>query len=211
VHSANNRVGSGQVLSKDAGQCRRWNGSVLRFSQGDRGGFSLLDVTLSLALVAIGMGAMLYSMIEAKSLARYAQERSAAFAAAQSALESMQSETFSEVFARFNSIPGDDPAGGVSPGDDFVVRGLTALPTDQDGMPGGIEFPGNGAQLLENVADPDLGMPRDLNGDLQPPDGLDHAGDYIVLPVRIRVRWNGVRGSSNLTLITTLNNERKTP
>lgn len=176
-----------------------------------RGGFSLLDTVVSLALLTIGMGAMLQAVVGATSLEHQAQERSAALTAAQSVLESMQGEVFAEVFARFNATTADDPPVGISPGNGFLVRGLNAVSGDPDGMPGAIEFPGNGTQLFESVVDTDLGMPRDLNGDLQPPDGLDHATDYNVLPVRVRVRWNGARGTSELVLVTTLNNERKVP
>lgn len=185
----------------DRGRSRRKRG-------GGRGAFSLLDLTVAMALMAVGFGAVVYSMIEAMALQRFAHERSAALDAAENVLEAMQAEVFREVFARFNATTADDPP-GVSPGDGFAVPGLNPLPGDADGLAGQIEFPGGGVQLLENIADPDLGMPRDLNGDGLPPDGLDHALDYLVLPVRVRVSWNGARGDSELIVTTTLNNESK--
>lgn len=173
-----------------------------------RAGFSLLDITISLVILAIGFGSVIYAMLGAMSVGQFARERSAALAAAESVLESMQGELFAEVFARFNDTTADDPP-GLAPGADFAVEGLNAAPGDADGLPGRIEFPGNGPQLLEGVLDADLGMPRDLNGDGLAIGAL--ATNYNVLPVRVRVRWSGVRGVSELTLVTTLNNERKGP
>jgi hypothetical protein len=166
----------------------------------------MLDVMLAMALLAIGCGAVIQSMVTANTVERFATERLAALEAAESTLEALQGEVFGQVFARYDANPANNPA-GVSPGPGFLVQGLEPVAGDADGMPGQIEFPGNGVLLLENVADAELGMPRDLNGDLAPPDGLDHSGDYRVLPVRLRVRWNGVRGNSELVLVTTLTNE----
>lgn len=44
-------------------------------------------------------------------------------------------------------------------------------------------------ELREDTVDPNLGMPRDLNGD-GVIDGLNHASDYVILPVRIEVKWS---------------------
>jgi hypothetical protein len=47
--------------------------------------------------------------------------------------------------------------------------------------------------LREDYVDPRFGMPRDLNGDSLI-DDLDHATDYIVLPVHVQIRWRGSFG-----------------
>jgi hypothetical protein len=44
-------------------------------------------------------------------------------------------------------------------------------------------------------------MPRDLNGD-NIIDGEDHADDYLVLPVRIRIQWIGRMGPRTYALET---------
>jgi len=141
---------------------------------------------------------------------RSAAERTLALQAAESSIEALQAAVFSEAFARFNATIADDPPGGESPGAAFDVPGLSPWPGDPDGLPGEILFPGDNVELRENVADVELGMPRDLTLD-DPPviDGLDHSGDYRVLPVRVRVRWRGVLGEREVTLGTILNNERK--
>jgi hypothetical protein len=62
---------------------------------------------------------------------------------------------------------------------------------------GGVEW------LREDVVDAALGMPRDLSGD-GVVDGLNHAGDYSILPVRVRVEWSGARGDETFELETIL-------
>lgn len=58
-------------------------------------------------------------------------------------------------------------------------------------------------QLREDVEDPELGMPRDLNGDgiLTP---RDRSEDYQLLPVRVTVEWQSETGPREVTLHTML-------
>ena len=62
-------------------------------------------------------------------------------------------------------------------------------------------MPTAGAVLREDVVVPELSMPRDLSGDLRV-GGEDHAGDYIVLPVTIRVEWEGRSGRRSYAMST---------
>lgn len=55
--------------------------------------------------------------------------------------------------------------------------------------------------LREDYIDARLGMPRDLNGDSLI-DDLDHADDYIVLPVHVQIRWRGDFGPRVYDLYT---------
>ncbi len=137
-----------------------------------------------------------------QKLARTNEENAIAYAAARLTAAELQGVPFDEIFASYNSDPSDDPDGaGTAPGGDFDARGLSPALDDADGFVGEIVFPeqatgvGTAVALREDLALPELGMPRDLNGDGFP-DGLDHAGDYIVLPVTIRVRWRGASGTS---------------
>ena len=59
----------------------------------------------------------------------------------------------------------------------------------EGGGPGGAPEP-EFWELREDYHDPELGLPRDLNGD-SIIDAEDHAEDYILLPVLIRVEWAG--------------------
>jgi prepilin-type N-terminal cleavage/methylation domain-containing protein len=175
-----------------------------------RRGLTLLEIAVAVAVLAIGLGSSVYALLGGMALQRSAAERTLALQAAESAIEALQAAEFEEAFARFNGTTGDDPGTGLSPGDSFAVPGLTAQQGDADGQAGEILFPGDNVALIENVDDPELGMPRDLSLD-EPPiiDGVNHATDYRVLPVRVRVRWRGALGDREVVIGTILNNERK--
>jgi len=57
--------------------------------------------------------------------------------------------------------------------------------------------------LRENLELPDLGMPRDLTGDFVV-DANDHSLDYTILPVAVRLVWDGENGQRQLVLYTLL-------
>jgi prepilin-type N-terminal cleavage/methylation domain-containing protein len=181
-----------------------------RSARRGRRGMTIVEIMMAVAILSIGLGGGAIALIGAISLQRHVRERATAFEAAASTMDALQGEAFAEVFARFNATNADNPAAGNSPGANFAVPGLEAQPGDPDGLAGEILFPGDGTALRENVADAELGMPRDLNADAQI-DALDHAADYKVLPVRVRVRWRGAKGNAEFVLGTTLNNERKVP
>ncbi len=48
-------------------------------------------------------------------------------------------------------------------------------------------------ELREDYQDERLGLPRDLNGD-SILDSLDHSEDYILLPILVRIKWEGRHG-----------------
>jgi hypothetical protein len=127
------------------------------------------------------------------SLSRENRDTALAVEAARRALERLRAQSFPNIFALYNSDEGDDPFGpGSAPGPDFAVRGLETVPGDADGLPGRILLPevigAGGAELREDQVAPALGMPRDLTGE-GGIDGADHAGDYALLPVLVRVDW----------------------
>jgi type II secretory pathway pseudopilin PulG len=162
-------------------------------------GFTLIQVVLATAVLTIAALSLTVVQISSLSLTASNRETAEARHVARQILEDLRSETVSEVYARYNSIPTDDPEGdGTGPGDTLTV------PTDCGTMTASIEFPGNtGAVLREDAVDAELGMPRDLDGD-GTVDTDDHAGDYLVLPVRVRVTWDGVSGSRSYTICTVL-------
>ena len=172
---------------------------------GRRGGFSLLEILLTVSVFGIAMAGLTVSQLTAIALSRSNRETSAALDAAQSVLEALQDEErFDLIYARWNARTDDDPAG--SPGNAFDVRGLEPLASDPDGRVGEVIFPGDGNVLREDLPDRRLGMPRDLNGDDEP-DAVDHAGDYRILPVLVRVRWRGPRSPHMVELVGTLAQE----
>ena len=52
-------------------------------------------------------------------------------------------------------------------------------------------------QLREDVVDASVGMPRDLNAD-GAVDAFDHADDYVLLPVSVRLEWRDASGDRNV-------------
>ena len=113
--------------------------------------------------------------------------------AARIVLETMRDQPFDQLFALYNADPLDDPGGpGTAPGQRFTVLGPKPLPEAPDGMVGEIRFPVVDVsikdepewELREDLEDRLLGMPRDLSGD-SVTDELDHADDYVRLPVGV--------------------------
>jgi len=124
-------------------------------------------------------------------------------------IERLQAEDFDVVFALYNDDDADDPVFGAAPGSSFPVAGLDPRTADADGFVGEILFPTDGSAfsglLNEGLKDPRFGCPRDLNGDGDTLDQLG-SGQYGLLPVIIRIEWQGTAGSSTLQLRTLLGN-----
>ena len=171
--------------------------------RGAEAAFTLLEVMISATVFLIVSGAVVTSLVVSTALNTSNRETALASRAAQSAIEELKATAFAEIFRRYNATTADDPVAGVSPGSAFAVQGLNPRSDDADGLAGSIQFPGSGKELLEDGADADLGLPRDLNGDTAT-DGADHAGDYRILPVRVRVEWSGKSGPQALELVTVL-------
>jgi len=157
-----------------------------------RGGFTLTEITIAVALFATMAGALVYSMTRAKSLSWTSRERATALEAAQSVMEDVRATQFDQAFAVFSANP------------DFPVPGLTVRQGDPDGFAGEVLFPGDGVTLREDVQDRDWGMPRDLNLDYGVIDANDHSMDYQVLPVRVRVAWRGPAGDQQVEIVSLL-------
>ena len=177
-----------------------------------RDGFSLIEITVAITVMLAAVLFILQASVQAHRLARTNRETALATAAARQALEQVQAETFSDAFARFNDADADDPGGiGTAPGSTFDVPGLRPSPDDVDGIVGQITFPDQMSllgvlELREDVNDPQLELPRDLNGD-GAVDALDHSGDYRLLPVRVELEWSGHNGNRTL-VVNSLISER---
>jgi hypothetical protein len=172
-----------------------------------RSGLSLVEVSIAVVLLTIALCGITGSIVASDELQNVNRETALAEAGARGMIETLHGVAFAEVFARYNSNLLDNPMNGASPGPNFAVRGLQAAPGDPDGLPGEIIFPTTTVagvpQLREDVAFTSLGMPRDLNGDGRI-DALNHANDYKILPVRVRVRWSGATGVRTLDAETVL-------
>jgi prepilin-type N-terminal cleavage/methylation domain-containing protein len=171
--------------------------SSLRPEASLRSGFTLLEILVAVAVFGITMAALTTTQVSTVALSRTNLETSAALDAAQDVLESIEGEDdFTQIFARWKS-------GGTGPGNVFDVRGLEPTQDDPDGRVGEVVFPGDGTQLLENGNDRALGLPRDLDLDTFI-DGTDHALDYRILPVLVRVRWSGPGGVHQIEIVGTV-------
>lgn len=172
-----------------------------------RAGFSLVELLIAVVVLTVAVTGFSSSVLSSLVLNRMNRETDIAQQAARRIMEEIQGEEFDEVFACFNAQAGDYGGAGVETGAGFVVDGLDVQDGDADGMVGRVEFPtvdvAGGEELREDVVDAGLGMPRDLDG-ANGVDGFDHADDYELLPVRVVVEWNGVRGPRQITLETVL-------
>ncbi len=174
----------------------------IRRDSTSRAGLTLVELMVAIAVMVVALCATASTVVTTSALNRQSHETAIARQAAETMVEALRNADFAKVFALYNADPGDDPLGaGTAPGSRFAVTGLTPQPGAPGGMAGDIIFPSAGPTLRETAVDATLGMPRDLNGDLAI-DGSDRALDYLVLPVRVRVRWTSKHGPRVLELKT---------
>lgn len=170
---------------------------------------TMLELLVALVVLAVAMLHFGSSVGSTARLRAILRENAVAREAARATIETLRGTPFADVYATYNGRPDDDPGGaGTAPGPRFLVAGLDPLETAADGLHGEIQFPefdaGAGAvELREDAVDDDLGMPRDLNGD-STIDGDDRANDYFILPVRVRIEWEGTSGPRVLDTCTLL-------
>lgn len=184
--------------------------SSLRFqarpaSRRRRAGFTLVEVTLCGAVLLIGALGLVGSITSSAVMGEATREITEAHLAARRVVEDMVRLGAREAFVRYNAEPLDDP-GGFIPGPAFDVPGLSAPADDPDGRVGEIVFPVDPAApgvVREDLPFDEFGLPRDLDAD-GVIDGEDHAEDFIVLPVEVRVEWTGSGGRRRLVLETLL-------
>ncbi|MBK7643861.1 MAG: prepilin-type N-terminal cleavage/methylation domain-containing protein [Planctomycetes bacterium] len=168
-----------------------------------RSGFTLIEVIASATILVIGCLGLSAAITSSGRLSELTRERMLAHEAARAQMEQLENADFGGSFALYNSSKADDPSGpGTAPGPNFAVVGLNTQRDDADGFVGEVVFPtlgGLGQQLSENLFDSHIGMPRDLNGDGVVGAGA-MTGAYVVLPVRVIVRWRGPAGNSSLEI-----------
>jgi len=206
--------------------------SVSRFREGSevrrrsRAGITVFEMVVTLTIVLVVVSIFSRMVVATSGLRSANRENAIAAEAARVVLERMRNQDFRKLFRLYNDVPGDDPGGaGSAPGHRFAVEGLEPLPTSQDDLVGEIFLPAallppyvdeslitgqppvlpDKLQVREDLELPQLGMPRDLNGD-SIIDKYDHAKDYTLLPVRIRIEWKGRAGPREFELYTMLGN-----
>lgn len=169
-------------------------------------GFTLLEIAVTLTIVTVSLAMFVQTMASSKKLDPVASETAIAASAARSILEEMKNTDFHQLFALYNADPADDPGGaGTAPGPRFEVPEL--VPPAPGTPHGTVSFPTIAGQLREDVVDKPLSMPRDLNSS-ETIDSANHADDYVLLPIRVRVDWiakgtkNGARKFEIFTMYT---------
>lgn len=169
-----------------------------------RDGFTVIELMLVMGVVLLSLLLFSQSIGSAAQLGDVNRETRIALEAANRAVETLRGEDeFGQVFALYNHDQADDPFAG-APGPDFAVEGLEPRAGDTDGFVGEYVFPaffdGAGLVVSEAVVDEALGMPRDLNAD---GDTLDQfTNDYVLLPVLVRLSWQGESGPRTLEVLT---------
>jgi hypothetical protein len=152
---------------------------------------SLIELLVATTILGVALHMTAAALVNTGRVEPQQRETSAALDAARELYERMRSVEAGRLFALYNQDPADDPDGpGTAPGADLAVPALRARADDADGFVGRVEFPALAGELREDVADRELGMPRDLDLD-GVLDDLDHAGDYRILPFRIVLEWSG--------------------
>jgi prepilin-type N-terminal cleavage/methylation domain-containing protein len=170
-------------MSASVGQPRRVRG---------RSAFTLIEVTLVIAILAVAAGLFAQTMIASARIDPVSEETRIAAEGARTKLEDMRALEFAQVFASYNADAADDPAGpGTAPGAWFEVPGLK--PPPGAAAVGRVIFPTVDGALLESFVDETLGMPHDLDGD-GVIDNADHSADAIILPVRVQLEWASKSG-----------------
>ena len=182
------------------------------------GGFTLLEIVMTGAVLAIGACGMASVLVQSMTVTAVNRETTLAREAARQVLEQIVDIPAGEVYTIFSATDPalkdvavyQDPAYTTESQTYYSTESLTTNTqfSDVSGMTANVIFPAavGGYSLREDVTDQALGMPRDLNGD-GVIDSENHADDYVLLPVRVRVNWKGVTGERSFEVCTVLLNE----
>jgi len=161
---------------------------------------TLLEVVLVMTVMLVAISMLSGTLLAAARQRTFQKEEAIASLTIRNVLERLRELPCQQVYASYNADPSDDPLGpGTAPGHRFATPGLTPVLEAEDQLTGTVVFPervvpSGGRELREDLANELLGMPRDLNGD-NVVDGRNHAGDYLILPVEVRVEWRGHNGN----------------
>ena len=177
-------------------------------------GFTLVEVMIALVVIVLALQGFSQSIVSTMVAADADAEVRRATEGARQAMEQVKGANFKDIFALYNDDPADDagvkdPLKNPAQGSDFDIPGLSPVDGDPDGSVGKITIPvvintGTGlAELREDVNFTALGLPRDLNAD-GVLDAANHITDYLILPVIVRVEWQGSSGPAYVEFKTLL-------
>jgi type II secretory pathway pseudopilin PulG len=154
-------------------------------SRSPRSAFTLLEVLMAVTVLVLALFGLLSTILSASALQRANRETTVALAAAREKVEQLQTQRIHELVAAYGPT-------GTTPG--FAVPGLNPLSGATVGT----------VTILtdETITDPELGMPRDLNGDGDSTDTDVSTGRMFLLPAQITLRWQGATGERQLSVPT---------
>ena len=170
---------------------QRRNSTVHNGGNGSRSGFTLLEVTVSMAVVSVAFLALARGIERSARVRATEREVTVALQVAEHVMAEVEGTPFDQLWRRYNDDPADDPAeGGQAPGSTRSVEGLSVAGESLTISTGLLEAgtvtvrlpvvgDGIAAELTELCQDEPLGCPRDLNGD-GVVDGEDF-GAFLVL------------------------------
>ena len=173
---------------------------MLKIRKSYSSGMSLIEVTVSVAILSIALAGLLSSLITFYRMHTDTKERTIAMQALRKKIEELEYE--SSTVNGFKGILAKYIANA-----DFDVEGLKAAKDDPDKKPGKVFFPLNAEkQLMETSTFTEFGMPRDLNGD-----GIADSNvttNYTLLPLTVRIEWeSNIKKSLEIPILLT----NKTP
>ena len=160
----------------------------------EQAGLSLVELLIALTVLTISANGLASFFTAVPRMMDEAQRKRTVMDEAMGMYEELRGQEFESLFVRYNESALDDPALGDAPGNQRILTETARSLGSGPGRPASISlfFPAPASspmELREDTVDPNLGMPRDLNGD-GVIDGLNHASDYVILPVRIEVKWS---------------------
>jgi prepilin-type N-terminal cleavage/methylation domain-containing protein len=200
------------IHSNRGGTTTPCGGVPVRRGARSRRGMTLLEILVAMPIILVA-GFLLVSTLTAATRQRALNgENARAAEVLRATIETLRNEDLGALALAYDPDPLNDPMGpGTAPGSSFDIPGLRPVEGDPDGRVGEILLPLIDAapagsvlpqwQVREDAVLPELGMPRDLNGDDRI-DDLDHTGDYRILPVLVRARWQGQFGPRTLRVFT---------
>lgn len=169
-------------------------------------GLSLLEVLIAAAVLVVAILAAARTTVSGLDLEKSNHDAMIALQAARQKIEVLRSETLGQVFARYNAVTSDDPGGaGTAPGATFTVSELRPRAGAATAI-GRVLFPvaaNSPGVLNETVNAPFFNAPADLNLDGDSTDANVNA-TYRLLPVTVRVEWQGAQGPRQVEISTLL-------
>lgn len=160
---------------------------------------------MALVVLSISLGVLVGAVFSGIRLARTDEETAQASQALRTALARIGALAPRDAFAILNDEDGDDLPGQSA---DSYLAVDELLLSDREGTPVTIQitFPVEAdapGVVREDLELPALGLPRDLDGDGEI-DAADHSADLVLLPVLLRLEWQGSAGPQSLQMATIL-------